>query len=364
MQLQNLSLTNYKNHEALNFNFKARINCFIGNNGKGKTNVLDAIYHLCLGKSYFNPVSTQNIRFGTDFFILEGRFQKNEREEKINCAFKKGQKKVLKRNGKIYDRIAQHVGLIPLVIISPADRDLIIEGSSVRRKFMDGVIGQSDAVFLNQLLDYQKVVAQRNALLKYFAQNRTFDATTLEAYNQQLCQLGGPLLEKRKIFLDAFAPLVQNRYAQISKQKETIALSYQNSLGADSFETALAHALPKDRAYQYTTVGPHKDDLELLLNDKPLKTFGSQGQQKSFLIALKLAQFDYLSSVHGLPPLVLLDDIFDKLDQDRVTEIVKLVQDGDFGQLFITDTHEDRTLKALEVTGGEYEIFNLNERVG
>ena len=360
MQLRDLSLTNYKNHAALKLQFEARINCFIGNNGKGKTNLLDAIYHLCLGKSYFNPVSTQNVRFDTDFFILEGVFQKNNREEKINCAYKKGQKKVLKRNGKVYERIAAHVGLIPLVIISPADRDLILAGSSVRRKFMDGVIGQSDAGFLHQLLNYQKVISQRNALLKYFVQNHTFNAATLEAYNQQLVQLGTPLLEKRQAFLNAFVPLVQNRYAQISQQEETIAIHYHNSLGDLDFLAALETALPKDRSYQFTTIGPHKDDLEFQLNSKTLKTFGSQGQQKSFLIALKLAQFDYLREVHGISPLVLLDDIFDKLDQHRVTEIVKLLQQGDFGQLFITDTHEDRTLQALKATESDYEIFNLN----
>ncbi len=360
MQLRDLSLTNYKNHAALKLQFEAQINCFIGNNGIGKTNVLDAIYHLCLGKSYFNPVSTQNVRFDTDFFILEGVFQKNDREEKINCAYKKGQKKILKRNGKVYERIAAHVGLIPLVIISPADRDLILAGSSVRRKFMDGVIGQSDSGFLSQLLDYKKVISQRNALLKYFVQNRTFNAATLEAYNQQLVQLGTPLLEKRQAFLDTFVPLVQNRYAQISQQEETIAIHYHNSLGDSNFITALETALPKDRSYQFTTLGPHKDDLEFQLNGKPLKTFGSQGQQKSFLIALKLAQFDYLREVHGIAPLVLLDDIFDKLDQHRVTEIVKLLQQGDFGQLFITDTHEDRTLQALNATDSDYEIFNLN----
>ncbi len=360
MQLRDLSLTNYKNHAALKLQFEAQINCFIGNNGIGKTNVLDAIYHLCLGKSYFNPVSTQNVHFDTDFFILEGVFQKNDREEKINCAYKKGQKKILKRNGKVYERIAAHVGLIPLVIISPADRDLILAGSSVRRKFMDGVIGQSDSGFLSQLLDYQKVISQRNALLKYFVQNRTFNAATLEAYNQQLVQLGAPLLDKRQAFLDTFVPLVQNRYAQISQQEETIAIHYHNSLGDSNFLTALEAALPKDRSYQFTTLGPHKDDLEFQLNGKPLKTFGSQGQQKSFLIALKLAQFDYLREVHGIAPLVLLDDIFDKLDQHRVTEIVKLLQQGDFGQLFITDTHEDRTLQALNATDSDYEIFNLN----
>ena len=173
-------------------------------------------------------------------------------------------------------------------------------------------------------------------------------------------QLGTPLLDKRQAFLDTFVPLVQNRYAQISQQEETIAIHYHNSLGNSNFLTALETALPKDRSYQFTTLGPHKDDLEFQLNGKPLKTFGSQGQQKSFLIALKLAQFDYLREVHGIAPLVLLDDIFDKLDQHRVTEIVKLLQQGDFGQLFITDTHEDRTLQALNATDSDYEIFNLN----
>lgn len=360
MQLKKISLTHYKNQTALQLDFNAKINCFIGQNGKGKTNILDAIYHLSLGKSYFNPITTQNIAFGQDFFILEGLFEKNSREEKINCSFKKGQKKVLKRNGKVYEKIADHIGLIPLVIISPSDRDLIVEGSSTRRKFIDGVIGQTDAQYLTNLLEYINVVSQRNALLKYFAINRTFDATALEVYNGQMIRLGNPIFEKRKAFLTQFLPIVQERYRQISQDQEAAAIDYDSQLHTNTFEQLLAEALKKDRSVQHATVGVHKDDLTFKLNDKPLKLYGSQGQQKSFLIALKLAQFDYLRAQHGLPPLVLLDDIFDKLDQSRVTEIVKLLSQEDFGQLFISDTHEDRTLEALNAAGTSYQIFNLN----
>lgn len=360
MQLKKISLTHYKNQTALQLDFNAKINCFIGQNGKGKTNILDAIYHLSLGKSYFNPITTQNIEFGQDFFILEGLFEKNSREEKINCSFKKGQKKVLKRNGKVYEKIADHIGLIPLVIISPSDRDLIVEGSSTRRKFIDGVIGQTDAQYLTHLLDYINVVSQRNALLKYFAINRTFDPTALEVYDAQMIRLGSPIFEKRKAFLTQFLPIVQERYRQISQDQETAAIDYDSQLHTKTFEELLTEALKKDRSVQHSTVGIHKDDLTFKLNDKPLKLYGSQGQQKSFLIALKLAQFDYLRAQHGLPPLVLLDDIFDKLDQSRVTEIVKLLSQEDFGQLFISDTHEDRTLEALNAAGTSYHIFNLN----
>lgn len=363
MLLKKISLTQYKNQTALQLAFDAKINCFIGHNGKGKTNILDAIYHLSLGKSYFNPITTQNVQFGQDFFILEGVFEKNQREEKINCSFKKGQKKVLKRNGKTYEKIAEHIGLIPLVMISPADRDLIVEGSSTRRKFIDGVIGQTDGQYLNLLLEYLKVVAQRNALLKYFALNRTFDATALEVYDGQLDRLGTPIFEKRKAFLTQFMPIVQERYAQISQARETASIVYESPLHEKDFPNLLATALKKDRAVQFSTVGVHKDDLGFTLDDMPLKTYGSQGQQKSFLIALKLAQFDYLREKHGLPPLVLLDDIFDKLDQTRVTEIIRLLSQEDFGQLFISDTHEDRTLEALKASGSSYQLFNLNQPI-
>ena len=362
MQLKRLLLTNYKNQKAYQVDFETPINAFVGNNGVGKTNLLDAIYHLALGKSYFNPIATQNIHFGADFFVLEGVFFKKEETEKIVCSFKKGNKKVIKRNGKAYDKIANHIGLIPLVIISPSDQDLIATGSSTRRKFMDGIIGQTDTAYLNSLLQYNRVLEQRNSLLKFFAANHQFDATNLEIYNEQLLIIGKPLHQKRKTFMEAFTPVFEKRYHQISDNKEKVRIKFQSQLDEKAFENLLEEALPKDRAIQFTSVGLHKDDLEFILGEYPIKKFGSQGQQKSFLIALKLAQFDYMRQQQGVPPIVLLDDIFDKLDAERVSKIISLLSSDDFGQIFISDTHADRTEIALETAGVEYELFQIESQ--
>lgn len=359
MFLRQLTLTQYKNIDSRTFELNPKINCFVGDNGVGKSTVLDAIYHLALGKSYFNPIALQNIQFGEDFFVLEGRFEKEKREEKIICSLKKGQRKIVKRNGKVYEKLADHIGLIPTVIISPSDQDLISEGSSTRRKFIDGVIGQTDKVFLQQLIEYSKILSQRNALLKYFAINQTFDPDTLEIYNEQLVERSGPIFEKRQRFMEAFIPIFKSRYQEISGQKERVSLEYESQLKEATHQELLKSSLGKDRMIQYTSIGIHKDDVLFLKDDQPIKKFGSQGQQKTFLIALKLAQFDFLKSQTGGAPILLLDDAFDKLDQKRVSQIIALVDQNDFGQIFITDTHEERTLSALENVNASYEIFKL-----
>ena len=359
MYLKQLTLTQYKNIRSKTFDFNPKINCFVGDNGKGKSNLLDAIYHLAFGKSYFNPIASQNIQLGEDFFVIEGRYEREKREEKIVCSLKKGQKKVMKRNGKVYEKLSDHIGLIPTVIISPADRDLIAEGSSNRRKFMDGVIGQTDALFLQNLIDYNKILSQRNALLKFFALNNTFDPDTLAVYNDQLSQRSTALYEKRKAFMETFIPVFNTRYKDISKGKEQVDLEYESQLHENSHEALLESNLDKDKVLQYTSSGIHKDDINFLLEDQPIKKFGSQGQQKTFLIALKLAQFDFLKKQTGGAPLLLLDDAFDKLDQKRVTQIISLVDQNDFGQIFLTDTHEERTLNALHSLKSSYELFKL-----
>ena len=266
MFLKQLTLTHYKNIEASQFDFKAPINCFIGNNGIGKSNILDSIYHLAFTKSYFNPSGVQNIQFGKEFFLIEGKFDKAGKEEKINCSLKKGQKKIFKRNGKIYDKIAEHIGLIPLVIISPADRNLIIEGSSTRRKFIDGVIGQTDKTYLKILSDYNKILAQRNALLKFFAQNRTFDGDTLAIYNHQMSELAHPIHEKRKAFMEVFIPIFTKRHLSISNGAEEVDIRYTSDLGENKMSDLLGHNLEKDKVLQFTSVGIHKDDLDLLIS--------------------------------------------------------------------------------------------------
>jgi len=359
MFLKKISLFNYKNFSEATFEFDTKINCFVGKNGIGKTNILDAIYHLANGKSYFNPLAVQNIKHNEEFFVVDGEFEKNDRSEQIVCSLKKGQKKILKRNGKLYEKFSDHIGFIPLVIISPADRDLITEGSETRRKFIDSVISQLDSQYLQQLIKYQKTVAQRNALLKYFALNHVFEKDTLLIYNEQLNELGQSIFEKRKDFLEKFIPIFNNFYQEISNGSETVQLVYQSDLSEKNTLALLEENLSKDRALQYTSVGVHKDDLSFEIDNHPIKKFGSQGQQKSFLIALKLAQFDFVKKQSGEKPILLFDDIFDKLDEFRVAKIVSMVNNDEFGQLFISDTHAERTENIVKSTHQSYKIVSL-----
>ncbi|MFD2567942.1 DNA replication/repair protein RecF [Pseudotenacibaculum haliotis] len=359
MYLEKLSVLNFKNFDSQTFDFEEKINCFVGKNGVGKTNVLDAIYYLSFAKSYFNPIAVQNIKHNESFFVVEGEYAINERKEKIICSLKRGQKKILKRNGKAYEKFSDHIGQIPLVIISPSDRDLVIEGSETRRRFIDGVISQQDKSYLQDLIAYNKVLSQRNALLKYFAANRTFDAANLEVYDDQLISYGTRIYEKRKAFLEKFIPIFNKKYEVISNDVEQVNLVYKSQLHISSLKDLLKNALEKDKVLQYTTVGIHKDDLSFEIGEYPIKKFGSQGQQKSYLIALKLAQFEFIKQQSNLTPILLLDDIFDKLDESRVSHIIDLVNNDEFGQIFITDTHSDRTENAIKQSNKPYQIFKL-----
>lgn len=359
MFLKQLTLLNYKNISNQAFEFESKINCFIGKNGVGKTNVLDAIYHLAYGKSYFNPLSSQNIKHNEDFFLIDATFEKKNKVEKIACSLKKGQKKIVKRNNKVYDKLSEHIGFIPLVIISPSDTDLIIEGSETRRKFIDSVISISNSQYLNQLIQYQKLISQRNALLKYFALNQTFDKDNLAIYDEQITPIGTVIFEKRKRFLENFIPIFQKYYQIISDEAENVQLIYQSQLIETDLEKLLRQNLNKDRALQYTSSGIHKDDLSFEIDEYPIKKFGSQGQQKSFLIALKLAQFEFIKEKSGELPILLFDDIFDKLDAFRVEKIITMVNDDVFGQIFISDTHQERTETIIKTTEQSYRIYNL-----
>jgi DNA replication and repair protein RecF len=360
MILKQLSLLNYKNFEQQEFTFNPKLNGIVGANGVGKTNVLDAIYHLSFGKSYFNPVSSQNIKHGQDYFVIDAILEREQKEEKLVCSLKKGAKKIIKRNGKVYDKISDHIGFMPLVMISPADRDLITEGSDTRRKFIDGVISQSDRVYLEQLLLYNKLLAQRNALLKYFSLNQSFDKDTLLVYDQQLSQLATPIYEKRRAFLDQFTPIFQQQFSAIVGGVEQVGIRYQSSLEQGSLDSQLLEKQKKDRALQYTSVGTHKDDLIFELEGHVIKKFGSQGQQKSFLIALKLAQFHFIKQKSKTTPILLLDDIFDKLDASRVAQLIHLVNAEEYGQIFISDTHEERTKEVMESTQHHFELIALS----
>lgn len=359
MYLQKISVVNFKNIASQSFDFQEKINCFVGNNGVGKTNVLDAIYYLSFTKSYFNAVAIQNIKHGEGFFMIEGDYLLNDRNEKIVCSLKKGQKKILKRNDKVYSKFSEHIGQFPLVIISPADRDLVTEGSETRRKFIDGVISQQNKTYLQDLISYSKVLSQRNALLKYFAANRTFDALNLSVYNEQLSEFGTRIYNVRKTFLEQFIPIFNQKYQIISGDKEQVNLNYKSQLHDFEMTDLLKKSLEKDKIIQYTTSGIHKDDLSFEIGEYPIKKFGSQGQQKSYLIALKLAQFEFIKQQSNVLPILLLDDIFDKLDENRVSQIIDLVNNDEFGQIFITDTHADRTENILKQGSKEYQIFQL-----
>lgn len=359
MHLKKITLVNFKNFESETFDFQKKINCFVGNNGVGKTNVLDAIYYLSFAKSYFNSVATQNIRHSEDFFMVEGEYIIDEKVNTVVCSLKRGNKKVVKRNGKVYEKFSDHIGYLPLVIISPADRDLIIGGSDVRRKFIDNVISQSDNQYLQTVIKYNKVLAQRNSLLKYFALNRTFDAINLKVYDEQLSRYGTIIYEKRSTFLDAFIPIFRKRYEAIVNSSEKVDLVYKTQLNEMSFLELFAQNVARDRVLQFTSSGIHKDDLVFEMDGYSVKKFGSQGQQKSYLIALKLAQFDFIKAHSKVKPILLLDDIFDKLDDLRVAQIINLVNKNEFGQLFISDTHKERTEEVVKTTKQPYKIFQL-----
>lgn len=359
MHLQKITLVNFKNFESQTFDFQEKINCFVGNNGVGKTNVLDAIYYLSFAKSYFNSVATQNIRHSEDFFMVEGEYKINEKVDTVVCSLKRGNKKVVKRNGKVYEKFSDHIGYLPLVIISPGDRDLITDGSDIRRKFIDNVISQSDNQYLQTIIKYNKVLAQRNSLLKYFAVNRIFDALNLKVYDEQLEQYGSIIYDKRKGFLEEFIPIFKNRYEAISNSSEKVNLVYKSQLNESNFSELFEQNVERDRILQFTSVGIHKDDLTFEIDGYPVKKFGSQGQQKSYLIALKLAQFDFIKAQSKVKPILLLDDIFDKLDDLRVAQIINLVNNNEFGQLFISDTHKERTEDVVKTTKQSYKIFQL-----
>ncbi len=359
MFLKTLSLINYKNFENRTLDFDPKINCLVGENGIGKTNILDSIYHLAFGKSYFNPITSQNIKHQTDFFVIDGAFNKQDRQENIVVSVQRGKKKIIKRNGKAYERIREHIGLIPVVIISPADRDLITEGSETRRKFMDGIIAQSHPDYLQTLLRYNKALAQRNALLKYFAANHTFNQDSLSLYDHELNVQGNLIHQQRCEFIADFTPIFQKRYAQISNQKESVNISYKSQLSEQSLDELLRENIARDRVLQYTSKGIHKDDLKLKIKTHPVKKFGSQGQQKSFLIALKLAQYDFINDKLKTKPILLLDDIFDKLDEQRVTQLIALVTKDELGQLFISDTHKERTESVVKASSDSYKMISL-----
>jgi DNA replication and repair protein RecF len=359
MILERLSLLNFKNYDEAQLEFCSKFNCFVGNNGMGKTNVLDAIHYLSFCKSYFNAVDSQNIKHDLPFFVVQGWINKTGNTEEIYCGVKRGLKKQFKHNKKEYERLSEHIGLYPLVMISPSDSELIWDGSEVRRKFMDSIISQYNKNYLEKLIAYTHILQQRNALLKHFYESRSFDSISLEVWDDQLIAYGEEIINTRKNFLNEFIPLFNKNYQFISGSKEIISLEYQSTLKDRLYKDVLSESLPRDRAVHYTTVGPHRDDLDFKLEHNSLKKFASQGQQKSYLLALKLAQFEFIKEKKQTKPLLLLDDIYDKLDETRFKKLIELVSGEQFGQVFITDTHPLRIKEVFRQNQSEHIIYNV-----
>ena len=357
--LKKISIINYKNILDKEYELDPKINCFVGDNGVGKTNILDAVYHLSMGKSYFNVKNDQLINRGKDYMLVDGVFELNNKNESIVFSLKIGEKKVLKRNGKPYKKFSNHIGLIPVVLISPYDNDLINEGSSERRKFIDSIISQNDKEYLINLIAYTRVIQNRNKLLKQYNRSVDFDLDTIKVYDDQIYKLSEPIFKARDKFIKEFTPLVLEKYKHISDDKEKISIEYKSDLINNNIENLIKDSFQKDVILQYTSVGLHKDDFVFNIDENRIKRFGSQGQQKSFLIALKLAQFDYLKNETGNSPILLMDDIFDKLDLMRVKRIVEIVNSTNFGQLFLSDTDTERIEKDLSSLTLSSKIFEL-----
>lgn len=361
MYLSKISLNNFKNYSGAELEFSPKINCFVGNNGVGKTNILDAIHYLSLTKSFFNNIDSTSIKHGEDFFTVQGDFFKNNEKESIFCAFQKQKQKVLKRNNKDYQRMSDHIGRFPVVMISPADSSLITEGSEDRRRFMNKIISQYNTEYLEAVLKYNKALQQRNKLLKVFNETRHFDQDMLSIWDAQLIHYGTFIFNERRVLIDELIPVFQEYYSHISMEREKVSLKYKSHLLENNFDDALKLSVNKDRVLEYTTVGIHKDDMILEMGGLPVKTIGSQGQQKSYLVALKLAKFDYIKRKAGCPPILLLDDVFDKFDADRVKQIISLVGNHRFGQIFITDTHQSRLQTILSSFETDYKLFQIGD---
>ncbi|QQT24227.1 MULTISPECIES: DNA replication/repair protein RecF [Sphingobacterium] len=360
MWLKQLSVLNFKNYTESALEFLPEVNAFAGENGAGKTNLLDAIHYLSLCKSYFNPIDSQHIKQGMDWFMVQGSFENDTRTDVISCSLKKNQKKQFKKNKKDYPRLADHIGQFPLVMISPNDSMIITDGSEERRKFMDNVISQTDHHYLDKLITYNKVMLQRNVMLKQARETGQLDLGLLEVLNLQLVEVGAQIFEKRQQFMKDFLPEFEKHYHFLTESAEQVSLVYESPLMTVDFHELLDRNLERDRALERTSQGIHKDDLLFTIHEgMPLKKFGSQGQQKSFLIALKLAQYSFLQARKGFKPLLLLDDIFDKLDERRTRKLMQMVSEDDFGQIFLTDTDSERVQRIFEEIAQPIRIFDI-----
>ncbi len=357
MILKHISILNYKNLEQVELSFSPKLNCLFGQNGMGKTNLLDAVYYLSFCKSAGNPIDSQNILHDADFFVIQGFYEAADgTPEEIYCGMKRRQKKQFKRNKKEYTRLSDHIGFLPLVMVSPADSELIAGGSEERRRFMDVVISQYDKEYLDALIRYNKAMLQRNTLLK---SEVPVDEELFLVWEEMMAQTGEVVFRKREAFIREFIPIFRSFYSIISQDKERVGLAYNSHARNASLLEVLRESRTRDQIMGYSLRGIHKDELDMLLGDFPIKKEGSQGQNKTYLVALKLAQFDFLKRTGRAVPLLLLDDIFDKLDASRVEQIIKLVAGDSFGQIFITDTNREHLDRILQKVGSDYKIFHV-----
>lgn len=361
IHLTRLSLYQFKCYPEAVLGFSQPVVCFLGHNGAGKTNLLDAIHYLSFSKSYFHSVDAQAILSGKEECSISGEFIRGGQPEVITCAWKKGQRKVLRRNHKEYDKLARHIGLLPAVMITPYDMELILGGSEERRRFVDSTLSQVSAPYLDHLIQYNQALQQRNALLKQLGRSGSFDPEVLEPWDHRLALHGEAIFTQRSAFFRDFLPLFIPVYRELSGDRETPSITYLSDQQQGPLSDQLREALPRDRVLERTTRGAHKDELELELDGFALRRFGSQGQQKSFLISLKLAQLLYLRDQTGMNPMLMLDDLYDKLDESRVHNLLRWIHAHHRGQLFITDTHLHRIPALLRSLGISHEAWEIDQ---
>lgn len=359
MHLNKLTLVNFKNYESATLDFSPAINCFVGDNGAGKTNLLEAIYYLSYCKSCFNIPDQQNIRQGDQFFMIDGAFSIREEDERIVCGVQEGRKKKFSRNKKEYQRLSDHIGFMPVVMSTPSDTQLIHDGSEERRRLVNTLISTHNRAYLQKLMDYNKALEQRNRLLKQFAEQNYWDESSLEIWDESLHKNGQVIFDARKIMLEQLIPVFQKYYNFISGSNEEVSLQYKSDLFDSELVELLKMHRRADKLARYTTKGIHRDDLLFMLGDRNVKKTASQGQQKTYLVSLKFAHFDLIKETMGKKPLLLLDDVFDKLDASRVERVISLVAKDNFGQIFITDANKVRIDKVLEKVSSEFRIFNV-----